>query len=71
MMADDLSNLPPALVHTAEYDPLRDEGRLYADRLKAAGNAVEYRCAARMIHSFMRARFAGPSAEAEFSYNFV
>jgi acetyl esterase len=66
--ATDLRNLPPALVHTAEYDPLRDEGRLYADRLLAAGNSVIYRCAERMVHSFIRARFYGPSAKAEFDF---
>jgi acetyl esterase len=66
--AKDLRNLPPALVHTAEYDPLCEEGRIYAERLQAAGNAVVYRCARRMVHSFVRARFHGPAAKAEFDF---
>ena len=66
LRAADLSNLPPAYVHTAEYDPLRDEGKVYADRLAAAGTKSEYRCAKGMVHSFMRARFQGEGARAEF-----
>lgn len=53
LLADDHSGLPPALVLTAGFDPLRDEGRLYADQLSAAGNAVQYICFERQMHGFL------------------
>ncbi len=53
LLAPDLSRLPPALVLTAGFDPLRDEGRQYADALSAAGNRVQYICFERQVHGFI------------------
>jgi len=53
LLAKDRARLPPALVLTAGFDPLRDEGRQYADALSAAGNRVQYVCFERQVHGFI------------------
>jgi acetyl esterase len=52
IVASDLSGLPPALIVTAGFDPLRDEAKAYADRLSQAGVPVEYRCFDDTVHAF-------------------
>jgi acetyl esterase len=67
LKAADLRGMPPAHVHFAEIDCLADDSRRYAERLAAAGNRVVLRSADRMIHGYLRARFTGPDAAAEFA----
>ena len=53
LLASDHRGLPPALVLTAGFDPLRDEGHAYADVLSAAGTRVQVVCFGRQVHGFI------------------
>ncbi len=53
LLADDVNGLPPALIITAGFDPLRDEGCRYAERLTEAGVTVRYRCEHSLIHGYI------------------
>lgn len=52
LRATRLAGLPPAIIHTAEFDPMRDEGNAYARKLLAAGVVVEHVCHDGMVHNF-------------------
>jgi acetyl esterase len=52
LLAEDLSGLPPALVLTGGFDPLRDEGNQYAEALAAAGVTVDHRQFGPVVHAF-------------------
>ncbi len=53
LLETDLSNLPPSFISTAQYDPLKDEGAAYAQRLLEAGNEVIYKEYPGVIHGFI------------------
>lgn len=56
------AELAPAIVRTAGFDPLRDEGEAFARKLESAGVDVDYRCHERLIHGFVTMGGALPAA---------
>jgi acetyl esterase/lipase len=62
LLEEDFTDLPPAVVATAGFDPLRDEGAAYAEKLERAGVPVRYRCYETLSHSFTAFGGAVPAA---------
>ena len=60
--AESLAGLPPAYIGTAEHDPLRDDGAVYAKLLAAAGVPVELSNEPTMVHGFVSLALASPVA---------
>ena len=52
LIADDLSRQPRTLIITAQYDPLRDEGEAYGEKLRQFGNEVEIRRIRNALHGY-------------------
>jgi acetyl esterase len=66
LLADDVSNLPPAFVTVAAHDPLHDDGVAYHRRLLASGTPSLLRREPALAHSYMRARHVSTPAMAGF-----
>jgi acetyl esterase len=64
LRAPSLGDQPPTHIHTAECDPLRDEGTAYADKLQLAGVEVRHTCHDGMVHLFYGLGRAIPAARA-------
>jgi acetyl esterase len=62
LLAETFAEQPPALVVTAGFDPLRDEGRAYAERLRAAGSRVEALEFGSLVHGFVHMTTVSPGA---------
>jgi acetyl esterase len=61
LLSSDFRDLAPAIIRTAGFDPLRDEGQAYADTLARAGVRVDHRCHERLIHGFLTMAGAIPA----------
>lgn len=63
LLANDLSGLPPALIVVAQWDPLRDDGVLYSERLNAAGGTSTLYLGEGLVHGCLRGRGRVPEVD--------
>ena len=64
LLTDDMPDLPPTLMVSAGFDPLRDEGDAYVDALRAAGTTVYVRRFAGLVHAFANMAGISPASRA-------
>jgi acetyl esterase len=67
LRARDHAGLPPAFIAIAEHDPLRDDGKAYAERLAASGVSVELHPGTALIHGYLRAMNYSAAVRAAFA----
>lgn len=67
LLADDLSGLAPAFIGVAQFDPLRDDGVVYEQRLRDAGVATAFEPGVGLVHGYLRAK--GLALEVERAYD--
>ncbi|KTB67804.1 lipase [Pseudomonas fluorescens] len=68
LLADDFSGLPKAFIAVAQFDPLRDDGMLYAERLQAAGVSTVLYPGKGLVHGCLRARRHVPEVDLLYDY---
>ncbi|WP_448653318.1 alpha/beta hydrolase [Pseudomonas fluorescens] len=68
LLAEDFSGLPKALIAVAQFDPLRDDGMLYAERLQAAGVEAVLYPGKGLVHGCLRARGQAPEVDQLYDY---
>ena len=68
LLAKDFGGLPKALVAVAQFDPLRDDGMLYAERLQGAGGQAVLYPGKGLVHGCLRARGQVPEVDRLYDY---
>ncbi|MFV0383573.1 alpha/beta hydrolase [Paracoccus sp. (in: a-proteobacteria)] len=67
LRASSFEGLPPALIVTADVDPIRDDGPAYQEKLRAVGIRADWRNEAQLVHGYLRARHGSKRAGESFA----